>query len=73
MGLRFDKQSGLPQAMNVVEAGADPAQISVDATGRFLFTAYWWRARSASTPSPTTEACQRGHCRRFPRWSERTR
>jgi 6-phosphogluconolactonase len=41
MGFRFDKQTGLPVAKNVVEAGADPAQISVDATGRYLFTAYY--------------------------------
>lgn len=40
MGFRFDN-NGLLVATNVVDAGADPAQISVDATGRFLFTAYY--------------------------------
>jgi 6-phosphogluconolactonase len=41
MGLRLESNTGLPVATNVVDAGADPAQISIDATGRFLFTAYY--------------------------------
>ena len=42
---RIDPGTGQPDPISVVEAGADPAQISVDHTGRFLFTAYYVAAK----------------------------
>ncbi|MFM7055980.1 MAG: lactonase family protein [Planctomycetota bacterium] len=42
---RIDPATGQPDPISVVEAGADPAQISVDHTGRFLFTAYYVAAK----------------------------
>lgn len=42
---RIDPATGQPDPISVVEAGADPAQISVDSTGRFLLTAYYVAAK----------------------------
>lgn len=38
---RIDKSTGRLTPVSVVEAGADPAQISVDHSGRYLLTAYY--------------------------------
>lgn len=42
---RIDAVTGRPDLISVVEAGADPAQISVDHTGRYLLTAYYVAAK----------------------------
>ncbi|MGV2337829.1 MAG UNVERIFIED_CONTAM: lactonase family protein [Planctomycetaceae bacterium] len=42
---RIDPGTGRPDPISVVEAGADPAQISVDHTGRFLLTAFYVAAK----------------------------
>ncbi|MEY3457052.1 MAG: 6-phosphogluconolactonase [Planctomycetota bacterium] len=42
---RIDPASGRPDPISVIEAGADPAQISVDHSGRYLLTAYYVAAK----------------------------
>jgi 6-phosphogluconolactonase len=42
---RIDPATGRPDPISVVEAGDDPAQISVDQTGRYLLTAYYVAAK----------------------------
>lgn len=42
---RIDSLTGRLTAINVVEAGADPAQISVDASGNYLLAAYYVAAK----------------------------
>jgi 6-phosphogluconolactonase len=42
---RINPQSGALDAVSVVEAGEDPAQITVDGSGRYLLTAYYVAAK----------------------------
>jgi 6-phosphogluconolactonase len=42
---RIDPVTGRPDPISVVDAGADPAQISVDRSGRYLLTAYYVAAK----------------------------
>lgn len=42
---RRDRSTGKLQLVNVVEAGADPAHITTDSSGRFLLTAYYVAAK----------------------------
>lgn len=42
---RIDQMTGRLTAVNVVDAGEDPAQISVDLTGQYLLTAYYVAAK----------------------------
>ncbi len=42
---RIDANTGKLKLVNVVPAGADPAQISTDASGRYLLTAYYVAAK----------------------------
>lgn len=42
---RVNPQSGALEAVSVVDAGEDPAQITVDGTGKFLLTAYYVAAK----------------------------